>query len=269
MDPLKRNNVKVFGKGKQAMIFGHGFGCDQNMWRYITPAFQQEYIIVLLDHVGAGDSDASAYDEAKYSTLQGYATDILEICRHLNLKDSIYVGHSVGAMIGILSAIQEPERFERLVLVGPSPCYINDEDYTGGFERAEVQAMLELMETDYIGWSSAFAPFVMGNPDRPSLGEELTNSFCKTDSIIAKRFAQVAFLSDNRMDLLELQTKSLILQCAEDMIAPAEVGEYMHNILKGSTLVNLNASGHCPNLSAPLETITAIENYLIENYLKV
>jgi sigma-B regulation protein RsbQ len=262
MSVLKRNNVKVFGAGQQAMIFVHGFGCDQNMWRYITSRFLDTHKIVLLDNVGAGDSDTSAYDKIKYSSLNGYADDILEICRELNVYNSILVGHSVGAMIGILSAIKEPERFEKLVLIGPSPCYINDNNYIGGFDRDDVEAMLHYMETDYMSWSGTFASFIMGNTDKPSLGEELANSFCNTDSEIAKHFARVTFLSDNRPDLPYLQTKSLLLQCSQDMIAPEEVGTYLKSTIKNATLINLKATGHCPNLSAPLETIAAMETFL-------
>ncbi|MFD1754967.1 alpha/beta fold hydrolase [Rufibacter sediminis] len=262
MHPLERNNVKIFGKGDQTMIFGHGFGCDQNMWRYITPSFQQQYRIVLFDHVGAGQSDLGAYDYTKYSSLQGYADDIIEICRHLDLTNTVFVGHSVGAMIGVLSAIQEPELFEKMVLIGPSPSYLNDGEYRGGFDLPDIHSMLEFMETDYMGWSGTFAPFIMGNPDNPSLGEELTYSFCNTDSSIAKHFARTTFLSDNRADLPHLQTKSLILQCSEDVIAPAEVGDFVHKNIKDSTLVKMKATGHCPHLSAPLETIKAIDFYL-------
>ncbi|RNI27244.1 alpha/beta hydrolase [Rufibacter immobilis] len=262
MDILSRNNVRVFGKGTQAMVFAHGFGCDQNMWRYVTAAFQQDYKIVLFDHVGAGLSDIAAYSKEKYSNLSGYASDLLEICQHLELENCIFVGHSVGAMIGVLAAIQAPEQFEKLILIGPSPSYINDGDYIGGFEPADIHAMLEFMETDYMGWSGAFGPFIMGNPDQPSLGQELTNSFCNTNSTIAKHFARVVFLSDNRLDLPKLKTRSLIMQCDQDMIAPTEVGEYVHKVLKDSTLVHLKATGHCPNVSAPLETISVMEKYL-------
>ncbi|MFT2008134.1 alpha/beta fold hydrolase [Pontibacter sp. 13R65] len=265
MDVLKRNHVKVFGKGQQAMVFSHGFGCDQNMWRFITPAFLTKYKIVLFDHVGAGSSDVSAYDKEKYSTLHGYAEDILQIYRELDITDSVFVGHSVGAMMGVLSSIKEPERFKKLILIGPSPCYINDEKYTGGFEYADIQSMLTFMETDYVGWAFAFAPIIMGNSNEPSLGEELAMSFCNTDFEIARHFAQVTFLSDNRLDLPLLTTHSLIMQCAEDTIAPSEVGEYLHHTIRNSTLVHLKAKGHCPNLSAPMETIETMEWYLTQS----
>lgn len=244
------------------MIFAHGFGCDQNMWRFVTPAFEDEHRIVLFDHVGAGRSDLSAYNRAKYSSLQGYASDVLDICRELDLHRVIFVGHSVSAAIGVLAAIEEPERFEALVLVGPSPCYINDGDYVGGFTREDIDGLLESLDSNYLGWSSAMAPVIMGNPDRPELGQELTNSFCRTDPEIARHFARVTFLSDNRNDLPKVAVRSLILQCSEDAIAPQCVGEYVHRNLPGSELVLLQATGHCPNLSAPEETIAAIKNFL-------
>jgi len=263
MDALKRNNVKLSGpEGGQAMIFAHGFGCDQNMWRFVTPAFEEKYRIVLFDHVGAGQSDPSAYNRGKYESLKGYASDVLEICRELGLTRAIFVGHSVSAMIGVLAALQEPDRFERLVLVGPSPRYIDDVDYTGGFSREDIEGLLESLDSNYLGWSSAMAPVIMGNPDRPELGSELTNSFCRTNPEIAKHFARVTFLSDNRADLPHLKVRSLILQCQDDAIAPRSVGEYVHRQIADSELVLLEATGHCPNLSAPRETIAAIQGFL-------
>jgi sigma-B regulation protein RsbQ len=262
MDARIRNNVKVFGKGKQAILFVHGFGCDQNVWRYLTPGLLSSYQLVLLDQVGAGDASTSAYDPAKYSSLEGYAADVLEVCHSLSLEDVILVGHSVGAMIGVLSAIEEPELFHKLVLIGPSPCYVNDSDYFGGFERADVQAMLRVMNADFQSWAHDFAPFIMGNPDCPSLGLELIESFCRADTEIAKEFARVTFLSDNRADLPKLRTKTLVLQCSEDVVAPAEVGAFVQQSVPDATLVTLRATGHCPHLSAPIETLAAIEAFL-------
>ena len=262
MSILKRNNVKISGTGQQAMMFAHGFGCDQNMWRFVAPAFEDEYKVILFDHVGAGRSDLSAYNRTKYSTLQGYADDVLEICRELDVTGGIYVGHSVSAMIGVLAAIKEPERFEKLVLIGPSPCYINDHDYVGGFAREDIEALLDSLESNYLGWSRTMAPAIMGNPDRPELGEELTNSFCRTDPEIANHFARVTFLSDNRADLPKLKTEALILQCSNDVIAPEAVGQYVHRVLDNSRLVVMQATGHCPNLSAPDETIAAMRTFL-------
>jgi sigma-B regulation protein RsbQ len=262
-DVLTRNNVTLAGRPDgQPMIFAHGFGCDQNMWRFVTPAFEDEYRIVLFDLVGLGGSDWSAYDPARYGSLNGYATDVLEICCALDLTDAVFVGHSVSAMIGALAAVEEPERFARLVMVGPSPRYINDDDYVGGFSRADIEGLLESLDSNYLGWSSAMAPVIMGNPDQPHLGAELTASFCRADPDIAKRFARATFLSDNRADLERLKIPTLVLQCSDDVIAPRAVGEYVHDRVPGSEIVYLRATGHCPNLSAPEETIEAIRSFL-------
>ena len=263
MNPLIRNNVKVSGNAAgRAILFAHGFGCDQNMWRFVTPAFEAEYRVVLFDHVGAGGSDLAAYNRGKYGSLSGYASDVLDLCRELKLERPIFVGHSVSAMIGVLAALREPDLFAELVLVGPSPRYIDDTDYRGGFSREDIEGLLESLDSNYLGWSSAMAPVIMGNPDRPALGEELTNSFCRTDPEIARHFARVTFLSDNRADLPKVATRSLILQCSDDVIAPRSVGEYVHRQIAGSELVHLAATGHCPNLSAPEETIAAIQGFL-------
>jgi sigma-B regulation protein RsbQ len=262
MPVTRRNNVQINGAGSTPMVFAHGFGCDQNMWRFVAPAFEADHKIVLFDHVGAGRSDLSAYSPSKYSSLAGYADDVLEICRELDLHDVIFVGHSVSAMIGALAAIREPQRFEALVMVGPSPCYINEGEYHGGFKREDIDQLLEFLDSNYLGWASAMAPQIMGNPERPELTEELTNSFCRTDPEIAKQFARVTFLSDNRADLRKLQTRTLVIQCAHDVIAPMPVGEYVHRELGGSQLAVLNATGHCPNLSAPEDTVAAIRAFL-------
>lgn len=257
-----RNNIKILGKGSQPIVFAHGYGCDQHMWRHVFPAFENDYKVILFDHVGAGSSDSKAYSKEKYSRLDGYAADLLEICQALNLQDVVFVGHSVSAMIGVVAARQEPERFAQLVLVGPSPRYINDEGYFGGFEQEDIQGLMEALDSNYLGWSANMAPVIMGNPDRPELGEELTNSFCRMDPEIARAFARVTFLSDNRKDLPLIETPTLILQCSDDIISPRAVGEYVHQHIKNSTLHQLKASGHCPNLSAPEETIEAIKHYL-------
>jgi sigma-B regulation protein RsbQ len=259
---VRRNNVRITGDGTQPMMFSHGFGCDQNMWRLVAPAFERSHRVLLFDHVGAGNSDRSAYDKAKYASLQGYADDVLEICHELDLTDVIFVGHSVSAMIGILAAIREPERFAKLVLVGPSPRYIDDEGYVGGFKRGDIEGLLDSLDDNYLGWSTTMAPVIMGHPERPELGQELANSFCRMDPDIARQFARVTFLSDNRADLGRLRTPSLILQCSKDVIAPTAVGEYMKRALADSKLVVMNATGHCPNLSAPAETIAAIEAFV-------
>jgi sigma-B regulation protein RsbQ len=232
------------------------------MWREVWPAFAGDHRVVLFDYVGAGGSDVSAYSPARYASLDGYAEDVLEICRELSLIDVVFVGHSVSAMVGVLAAAEEPGRFGRLVLVGPSPRYIDDEDYVGGFTHEDIDGLLESLASNYLGWSSAMAPAIMGNPERPELGEELTNSFCRADPEIAAQFARATFLSDNRADLARVRTRSLVLQCAEDVIAPQVVGEYVHRHLPDSELVLMQATGHCPNLSAPAETVAAIRAFL-------
>jgi sigma-B regulation protein RsbQ len=259
---LKRNNVHVSGSGSQPMLFAHGFGCDQNMWRFLVPAFEEDYKIVLFDYVGSGKSDLSAYDAARYSTLDGYAADILDICEELDLREVVLVGHSVSSMIGLLAAKKRPDRFSKLIMVGPSPRYINDTDYVGGFERQEIEGLLDLMDKNFIGWANFLAPVIMKNDDRPELSQELQQSFCSTDPKIARRFAEVTFFADNRADLADSPVPSLIIQCSEDAIAPLEVGTYLARTMPASTLRLLRATGHCPHLSHPNETIEAIRAYL-------
>ncbi len=260
----KRNNVRIVGRGHRPMLLSHGFGCDQNMWRFVAPAFEDDYKVVLFDHVGAGQSDLAAYDREKYGSLDGYATDVLELCQELELSDVVFVGHSVSAMIGVLAAQRDPARFGALVLVAPSPRYLNDDGYEGGFSRQDIEELLDSLDSNYLGWSSAMAPAIMGNADRPELGEELTNSFCRTDPAIASQFARVTFFSDNRADLATIPCPTLILQCSDDIIAPKSVGDFIHAQMPGSVLVQLQATGHCPNLSAPAETVNAIRTFLNE-----
>jgi sigma-B regulation protein RsbQ len=244
------------------MLLAHGFGCDQSMWRHVVPAFADDHRIVLFDLVGTGSSDLSAWDPDRYATLDGYAEDVLEIVHELDLRDVVLVGHSVSAMIGVLAANREPERFGALVLVSPSPCYVDDGDYRGGFSRSDVEALIEALDANHLGWSHAMAPVIMGNRDRPELGAELTTSFCRTDPEIAKHFARVTFLSDNRADLPRVRVPTLVLQCREDAIAPPVVGTWVARSVSGSRLVLLEATGHCPNLSAPEETSAAIRAFL-------
>jgi sigma-B regulation protein RsbQ len=262
MTVVQRNNVRTSGRGRKTMLFAHGFGCDQSMWRYMAPAFEESHRVVLFDHVGSGRSEIAAYDREKYGSLDGYAQDVLEICDELGLEDVVFVGHSVSAMIGVLAAKRSPARFKALVLVGPSPRYINDDAYTGGFSREDIEELLNSLDSNYLGWSAAMAPAIMGNPDRPELGAELVNSFCRTDPEIAGHFARVTFLSDNREDLSIVGVPTLILQCADDIIAPTAVGEFTHSKIAGSELVYLEAVGHCPNLSAPQETADAVKAFL-------
>ena len=259
---IQKNNVRISGKGEQPILFAHGYGCDQNMWRYVYPAFEEDYKVVLFDHMGAGNSDVSQYSADKYDSLRPYADDLLEICRELELKNIILVAHSVSSMIAVLAANEEPERFTHLILIGPSPRYINDEGYRGGFDKEDIEELMHALDSNYLGWSANMAPVIMGNQDRPELGEELTNSFCRTNPEIAKQFAKVTFLSDNRKDLELVEVPTLILQCSEDVIAPREVGTYVNQQIRNSVFHLLDATGHCPNLSAPAETVEAIKNYL-------
>jgi sigma-B regulation protein RsbQ len=266
VDVLRRNNVTLTGRADgPPMIFAHGFGCDQAMWRHVAPAFADTHRIVLFDHVGAGASDLTAFDRTRYARLEGYATDVLEILDRLALPAAVFVGHSVSAVIGVLAAVERPELFDRLVLVCPSPRYVDDVGYRGGFTREEVDELLDTMEGNYLGWSATIAPVIMGVPDRAELGQELTSSFCRTDPTIARHFARTTFLSDNRADLERVRTPSLVLQCRKDVIAPLEVGEYVHAHLADSELVLLDATGHCPNLSAPDQVVEAMRRYLSES----
>lgn len=261
MRSLVRNNVNVRGAGPNLM-FSHGFGCDQNMWRFVAPAFEDSHQTVVFDHVGAGGSDLSAYSFDKYDSLDGYADDVIEIARDLDLRDVIFVGHSVSSMIGIIAANKAPDIFKALVLVGPSPYYITEDNYNGGFTRDQIDELLESLDSNHMGWSMTMAPAIMGNPDREELGQELAESFCRTDPDIAHHFARTTFLSDSRKILAQVSVPTLILQCSQDIIAPQDVGEYIHAQIPGSKLVLMRATGHCPNLSAPGETLEAIRAFV-------
>jgi sigma-B regulation protein RsbQ len=263
MTASERHNVTVSGRADgQPIVFAHGFGCDQNMWRFVAPAFEDEFRVIMFDHAGAGDAAPTAYDPGRHGSLAGYAEDVLEICRELEVRDGVFVGHSVSAMIGVLADLAEPDLFEKLVLVSPSPRYIDDEGYVGGFTEADIRELLDSLESNYLGWSTAMAPVIMGNPERPELGAELTASFCKADPTVARRFAEVTFLSDNRADLAAVTTPTLVLQCSDDAIAPVSVGEYVAGAMPNATLVMLEATGHCPNLSAPAATVDAISPFV-------
>jgi sigma-B regulation protein RsbQ len=263
MDVRNRNRVTVSGRADGPVVMlAHGFGCDQNMWRLVVPALERDFRVVLFDHVGAGRSDLSAWNEERYTSLDAYADDVLEICHELDVRP-VFVGHSVSATVGVLAASREPERFAGLVLLTPSPRYIDDPatGYRGGFSAEDIDELLESLESNYLGWSAAMAPVIMGNPERPELGEELTNSFCRTDPKIARVFARATFLSDNRDDLAKVRVPTLIAQCSQDAIAPREVGAFVHAQIDGSELVTLTATGHCPQLSAPEATAAAIASF--------
>jgi sigma-B regulation protein RsbQ len=259
---LSRFNLQIKGKGKQPMMFLHGYGCDQNMWRFVTPALEKDYKIILIDLIGSGKSDTSAYDYQKYSHLRGYADDILEICEAMQLKDVILVGHSVSAMSSLLATVSAPELFSKLIMIGPSPCYTNEEGYFGGFNKQDIESLIEAVESNYLGWASHITPLIMDNPDRPELSEELKESFCRNNPDIARHFARVTFTSDNRADLAKSPTKTLILQVKKDIIAPLAVGRYIQQQKPNSILTEIDTAGHCPHLSAPELTIQAIEEFL-------
>jgi sigma-B regulation protein RsbQ len=263
MDILQRNNVRVSGKGSQAIVFAHGYGCDQAMWRKVSPSFEDNFKVILFDYVGAGQSDLDAYDPDRYSSLSGYAQDIIEICEALDLSKVILVGHSVSSMICLLAASKIPQRIAQLIMVCPSPRYLNDPpDYIGGFEAADIEGLLDMISHNQPGWANYLAGVVAKNPDQPALAQELEASFCAMDPPIAKRFAEATFLADNRADLKNLDKPCLLLQCQHDSVAPLEVGEYLSKHLSQSTLVQMKATGHCPHMSHPKETIELITQFL-------
>ncbi|MFD3761537.1 alpha/beta fold hydrolase [Streptomyces sp. NPDC058622] len=263
MDTRRRNNVTVVGRTDgPVLLLAHGFGCDQNMWRLVIPALAEDHRVVLFDYVGSGRSDPAAWDERRYSSLEGYARDVLEVCAELDLRDVTFVGHSVSAMVGVLAAARAPQRFARLVMVAPSPRYIDEDGYRGGFSEDDIDELLESLESNYLGWSAAMAPVIMGNADRPELGEELTTSFCATDPGMARIFARTTFLSDSREDLKSVTVPTLVVECEQDVIAPREVGAYVRDAIPGSRLVTLKATGHCPQLSAPQATAEAVIGFV-------
>ena len=262
MKTSQRNNVKILGSGERTLMFAHGYGCDQSMWRHVVPSFSNDFNVVLFDYVGSGSSDASAFDRTRYSTLRGYGQDVLEIIDELGLRDVHFVGHSVSSMIGALASIDRPEYFATLTMIGPSPCYINSEEYKGGMERSDVDDLLETLESNHVAWSAMMAPVIMGNLHTPELSGELEASFCRMDPILAHHFARVTFLSDNRADLAKVTTRTLILQCQKDAIAGTSVGEYVHKCLPKSEFVMIEATGHCPHMSAPKEVIKALRRFL-------
>ncbi len=262
MSVRQRNNIRIFGNGPTAIVFAHGFGCDQNMFRYLTPTFEDRFTIVLFDLVGSGKSDLTTYDFKKYESLHGYAQDLTEIIDEVTDNPIIFVGHSVSAIIGLLASVNAPQKFKCQIMIGPSPCYINDGEYIGGFSRSDIEELCNTIDSNYLGWSSTMAPVIMGTSEKPELGIELTNSFCRTDPNIAKHFARVTFLSDHRDALSKSSTPALILQCSDDFIAPRTVGEYMQTAMPDAELTIVENVGHCPHLSSPDASTRAIESYL-------
>lgn len=261
-DIISRNYINRLGKGNEPMMFAHGYGCDQNMWRFITPAFEKDYDIILFDHVGSGNSDEHAYDFEKYNDLNGYADDIVEICEVLKLEKVTFIGHSVSSIIGALAAAKRPELFKALILIGPSPCYINNDEYYGGFSKQNIDELIETLESNYLGWSSSITPVIAGTPNKSEFSEELHNSFCRMNPKIAKHFARVTFLGDNREDLSKVSVPALIIQSNPDIIAPVEVGKFVNKKIPNSSFTQLDSPGHCPHLTAPEQTIKAMKFYL-------
>ncbi len=262
-DLFARNNIRISGLERgRPMLFVHGFGCAQGVWRFVTPAFESSHRVILYDHVGSGNADPSAYSSERYGTLEAYAEDLLEIAEHLEVQSGILVGHSVGATIGILAERLRPGLFDHLVLVGPSPRYVNEGDYIGGFEREDIEGLLDTLASNHLGWSRQMAPVIMGRSDRPELEEELTESFCRTDPKAAEDFARATFLADNREDLPHVRAKALILQCTDDPIAPVSVGEYVHQHIPNSELIVVETSGHCPHMSEPEVVIRAMRDFI-------
>jgi sigma-B regulation protein RsbQ len=261
---ITRNNVHISGKGKQPIIFAAGFGCDQTVWQEISPVFEEDYKIVLFDYVGLGKSDLTAFEPTKYSSLSGYVQDLLDVCSALDLRDAIFVGHSVSSMIGLLASLQTPEYFSRLIMIGPSPCYLNDPpEYFGGFEKEDLLGLIDMMQKNYIGWANAFSSTLLNTSKRSDVAADLEDRFCSTDPNIMNSFAKACFFADNRKDISNIKIPSLILQCAEDVISPKAVGEYLKDNMPNSTITYMNALGHCPHMSDPEETIQVINNYLM------
>lgn len=263
---FKRNNVHIRDNGKKPLIFAAGFGCDQSVWNDVFPAFEEDYQVILFDYVGFGNSDITAFDIIKYGELAGYVQDLLDICETLDLKEAIFVGHSVSSMIGLLASLSKPEYFSQLIMIAPSPSYINDPpEYYGGFEMKDLLSLMDLMEKNYIGWANAFSITLLNNTASADVAKDLEDRFCSTDPLFANTFAKACFFTDNRKEITKATVPSLILQCSEDVIAPRVVGEYLHANMPNSTIAYMNAIGHCPHMSDPEETIFLIKNYLLEH----
>lgn len=262
MSVQERNNVQIHSDGPVTMLFSHGFGCDQSMWRYLAPSFQGQYRVITFDLVGSGGSDLKAYDREKYGSLSGYADDVLDIIDEFSVGPVVFVGHSVSAIVGLLASNKAPEKFKAQIMVGPSPCYIDDHGYTGGFTRADIDDLLSTMEGNYLGWSSSMAPVIMGSSEQPQLSAELADRFCRNDPSIARHFAEVTFLSDHRADVRKSTTPALILQCTDDLIAPLPVGQFMHENMPSSVLCIIDNVGHCPHMSAATVSFEAMNRFL-------
>lgn len=261
-DIISRNNVKVFGTGEHTLLLAHGFGCDQNMWRFVTSNLSKYFRIIQFDYVGSGNSDVSAFDVEKYSSLEGYAEDIIDICQVFELEKITLVGHSVSSMIGLIASVKAPQYFENIVMVCPSPCFLNQPpDYLGGFDRADLEELIELMDKNYIGWANYLGPLVMGAENSVEMIKELSDSFCSTDPIIAKTFAKATFFSDLRNLLPQAKHPALILQSGTDALAATSIGVFMHDSMPNSELKVIEAEGHCLHMTHPNEVNRSIIDF--------
>lgn len=260
---IQRNNITVHGNGDKVLVLAHGFGCDQRMWRYVLPTLSERYKVVLFDYVGSGNSDPSSFSVDRYSSLNGYAKDVVDVFEALELENVAFVGHSVSSIIGLIALLEAPNTIAELVMVCPSPYFLNDlPDYEGGFEQSDLQELMSLMDKNYIGWAHYLAPLVMGVNSSEALVEELSGSFCSTDPVIAKTFANATFFSDHRNLLPQCTARTLILQSASDSLASVRVGKYMHQHVPNSELEIIQAEGHCLHMTDPAVTASSIANFV-------
>ncbi|WP_186576055.1 alpha/beta fold hydrolase [Aquibacillus kalidii] len=260
---ITRNNVKVRGTGKQPMIFAPGFNFDQNVWSKVSKEFEKDYQVVLFDYVGFGESDIHAYDPSKYSTITGYVEDLLDICSELNMSEAVFIGHSIGSMIGMLASIKAPNLFSKLIMIGPSP-YLQNEPphYIGGFEKEDLTGLMDMLDKNYMSWATNVAATIVNDPTSSNIATEIEDLFSQNDPYITRKFADVVFFSDNRKYIPQVTVPSFIIQCSDDIFVPTTVAEYMHKHLSNSTITYAKAIGHCPHLSHPNETIDIINEYL-------
>ena len=263
---IERNNIHEMGNlaARETILFAHGYGSDQTAWRFITPAFEKDYHLVLYDLMGCGKSDVDSYNRSEYESLYDYADDLIEICDRLELRQVTLVAHSVSGMIGALASIKRPGLFKRMVFIGASPCYLVDGDYNGGFTRDAVAGLLNAIGDNYLTWARGFAPVAMNAPEQPFLGDEFALSLSSMRPDVSLGIATTIFLSDHRKNLDTMEGPVLILQAHNDVAVPDAVGEYLQRVIPGSRLQWISTNGHFPHLSNPAEVIEAIEGFLAD-----